>query len=70
MLGRIKNWALNIEVPANIEECIFCNKKFSNKEPIHYEDEKYFVITDINQASSVKHILVITKTHIKNALHV
>jgi sulfate adenylyltransferase (ADP) / adenylylsulfatase len=28
------------------------------------------VITDINQASSVKHLLVITKDHIANALQV
>lgn len=37
---------------------------------MHYEDEKYFVITDINQAASVKHLLVVTKEHIENALRV
>ena len=52
------------------QNCIFCNFDFKNEEPIHYEDEKYYVITDIQQASAQKHLLVITKEHINNALEV
>ena len=65
----LKKWMFGPE-KIDQSQCIFCNKTFSNVEPIHYEDEKYFVITDINQASSVKHLLLITKEHINNALEV
>lgn len=51
-------------------KCIFCTKKFESIEQHHYEDENYYVITDINQASSVKLLLVITQKHYDNSLKV
>lgn len=64
----LKKWLFKAEVDR--VNCIFCRIAKNPQETIHYEDEKYFVITDINKASAVEHLLVITKEHIDNALTV
>jgi diadenosine tetraphosphate (Ap4A) HIT family hydrolase len=64
----IKKWLFGAEV--DLENCIFCKFPQKKEEPFHFEDEKYYVITDIQKASAQEHLLVITKQHIDNALQV
>ena len=64
----IKKWLFGNSVDR--ETCIFCKYIPEPGSSFLYEDDKYFVIKDINQASSLEHLLVITKEHIDNALEV
>jgi hypothetical protein len=47
----LKKWLFKEEETQAVP-CIFCNENYNAVEPLHYKDDKFYAITDINPASA------------------